>query len=188
MTKRSLPTPEELRQLLRYEPDTGKLYWRARPAGMFSPGNTSVEANCRAWNTKWADGEAFTAASDNGYLRGAINYRYFFAHRVSWAIHHGRWPKGGIDHINGCKTDNRIENLREANQSENAINSVVRVDNTSGHKGVSWKKDRQKWRARISFDGHETYLGSFDSYNDAVRAYEVAADKHHGEFARKNEA
>lgn len=188
MAKRILPTPERLRELLRYDPDTGKLYWRPRPAEMFSAGNTSAEANCKSWNTKWAGEEAFSAVTDNGYRFGAVNYRNCFAHRVAWAIYHGEWPKNGIDHINGCKTDNRIENLREANKSENSINTGIRVDNTSGHKGVSWRKDRRKWRARISFDGSERHLGSFDSYDDAVAAYDAAAKKHHGEFARDIEA
>ena len=184
MAKRILPTPEQLREILRYEPETGKLYWKARPVGMFSDGNTSAEANCKSWNTKWSGKEAFTAINDSGYRCGRVFDRMYRAHRVIWAVHYGEWPEGQIDHIDNDRLNNRIGNLREATNSENTRNQGIRKANTSGFKGVSWNSMAKAFHARIGVDGRNTHLGYHATAEAAHAAYCEAAKKYHGEFAR----
>ena len=125
MTTRNLPSPEYLRKRLRYEPETGKLYWRCRPVEDFAnEPQIGPDARCRAWNTTWADKEAFTAERDYGYRVGAVDGVNFRAHRVIWAIVHDSWPEGEIDHIDGNPSNNRIENLRLASRTEQSRNNM----------------------------------------------------------------
>jgi hypothetical protein len=176
----SLPTPEQLRELLRYEPDTGKLFWKERPLSMFpSPRHQG------SWNTRYAGREALIELHPSGYLRGRVFNRVYYAHRVVWATVHGLWPDAHIDHINGDKADNRLVNLRAATQQQNNRNTGKRKDNASGFKGVCFHLRSKKWMASISIGGSKsTYLGLFDTPEEAHAAYCSAAQKHHGEFAK----
>ncbi len=88
-----------------------------------------------------------------------------------------------IDHINGNKSDNRIDNLRLATFSENSWNAEKRSDNTSGHKGVSFDKRRGVWVAYINAYGKRKHLGRFYLIEDAYKAYEKASIDIHGEFS-----
>lgn len=90
------------------------------------------------------------------------------------------------DHINGVRNDNRRCNLRPATMSQNRINYSGMRTNTSGYKGVNRCKAEKKWRARIMTNGKRLSLGSFDDPKDAAKAYNKAALKLHGEFARLN--
>jgi hypothetical protein len=91
------------------------------------------------------------------------------------------------DHINGNGTDNRKYNLRICSSAENARNLPVNRRSTSGYKGVTWNKRTKNWRARIVFDGKEIYLGTYQNVIDAAEAYNRAALRLHGEFARINQ-
>jgi hypothetical protein len=91
-----------------------------------------------------------------------------------------------VDHIDGNCLNNTRLNLRLATHSQNLLNQGLSSDNTSGYKGVSWHKIRLKWQAQISIDGKRKYLGMFDTAEDAARAYDEMASRHHGEFARLN--
>ena len=164
MAAEALPSAEDLRQLLIYEPDTGKLFWRERPQGMFS-----CERDCRAWNARYAGREAFTPRR-GGYLMGKIFSRTHSAHRVIWCLFFGAWPSKQIDHINGDRSDNRIGNLREVSHTENMRNQKLHITNSSGHAGVYWMGKDRVWRASIWRDGRRKYLGSFVRKDDAVRA------------------
>lgn len=113
---RELPSPELLRKLLRYEPDTGKLYWRMRTHDVL--GETADY--CRKWNRKNAHREAFTTGAAGGQRRGWILDHNLLAQRVIWAMEYGKWPEGAIKHINGDKSDNRLANLR-AVRTEDAM-------------------------------------------------------------------
>ena len=88
------------------------------------------------------------------------------------------------DHINCNKLDNRKENLRFCNRSQNEANRFKYNNNTSGRKGICWNKDRQKWVAQIQVNGKGVYLGRFTDIEDAAKAYEKAATEYFGEFAR----
>jgi hypothetical protein len=107
----------------------------------------------------------------------------YHEHRLAWFYMKGVWPKGDIDHIKGDKSDNRITNLREATTSQNKANERIRVNNTSGYKGVTWHRKRRKWEAHIGVNGKGLTLGYFDSPERAFIAYMKAAWDHFGDFA-----
>ena len=90
------------------------------------------------------------------------------------------------DHINRDGLDNRKSNLRVCTRSQNARNAKRRVTNTSGHKGVSWDKERKKWHAEIMINYKKIHLGRFDTVEEAAAAYDQAAEKYHKDFARTN--
>jgi len=174
-----LPNPDVLRDLLHYEPDTGKLFWKKRSQSMFEDSEKSAVHKCRIWNSRYAFKEAFTALSSFGYLRGSIFNRHYVAHRVIWAIHTEKWPDHEIDHINGNRSDNRIKNLRAVTRSENQKNVKRPENNTSGIIGVSWHSRTRTWRARIGLGGKSKTIGYFLSIEDA-RLARKAAEKKHG--------
>lgn len=185
MAKKDYPTPTVLRQLLDYQPGTGKFFWRKRPIELFSHLKNPA-AYHSGWNTAFAGKEAFTAREKWGYHHGSIFSIPVKAHIVAFMMVHGRLPEGHVDHINGVRDDNRIENLREARHSQNIQNQKVRADSTSGYKGVSWIAAKGKFRAEISAEGVRQYLGYFGSAEDAALAYNRAAKQLHGEFAQLN--
>lgn len=177
-----LPSPELLRKLLRYEPDTGKLFWKVRTPDLFMDKPNSAEWLCSAWNKKYANKETFLKKTRTGYRASAISKRQFLAHRVAWAIFYNEWPSQNIDHINNNPEDNRIENLRQATQQENCWNKRVRSDSGCGYKGVGWNKKTKTWFARIQVGAHRKYLGSFESAEEAHKAYCQAAKEIYGQF------
>jgi hypothetical protein len=91
-----------------------------------------------------------------------------------------------VDHKNNDSLDNRRENLRLATRSQNMQNRPKRKNTTSKYIGVHFVKATGKWDARIRYEGKLILLGRFDSEIDAARAYDAAARKYHGEFARLN--
>jgi len=95
-------------------------------------------------------------------------------------------PKIQVDHINGDGLDNRRKNLRITGYNGNSKNRRIYLSNTSGFKGVSFHKRDKKYQAYIALNGIQHNLGYFNSAMSAAKAYNVAAIKHHGEFARLN--
>lgn len=187
MAERQLPSIDLLRQLLRYEPETGKLFWKERSVEMFKTDDARGAEWCaKRWNKKHAGRAALTAPTTKGYLHGHIFRIKVRAHRVIWAIVHGDWPVEEIDHINCDPSDNRIANLRLASRAENQRNKFAYRNNTSGLKGVSWHSGRSKWAAYIRVKGKTIYLGLFAAKHDAHLAYQNASEKYHGEFSRKS--
>lgn len=97
-----------------------------------------------------------------------------------------------IDHHNGNKLDNRRQNLRPATHNQNMWNRNLDWDNTSGFKGVSFRADKKRkghstwWQARIVVNRRIHFLGYFSVPIEAAKAYDVAARKHFGRFARLN--
>ena len=165
--------PDILRELLRYDPDTGKLYWLPRPLHLCKD-----ERICKSWNTRLANTEALTAKDGNGYNHGTIFNKNYLAHRVAWAIHHGFWPNDQIDHISGVVSDNRICNLRVVSNATNGKNQKRSSNNSSGVTGVSWASVSNKWAARIYKDGNRIHLGLFREKQDAIDARKVAEIKY----------
>lgn len=90
------------------------------------------------------------------------------------------------DHVNGDRLDCRKQNLRTCTYAENNKNAKVRKDNAIGYRGVHWFPQLGKWRAVIQTDGKRKSIGFFDWPSDAAKAYNIAAKKYHGEFARLN--
>ncbi|MHC2481555.1 HNH endonuclease signature motif containing protein [Rhizobium leguminosarum] len=164
--------------LLKYDSETGKLYWLERPVEMFSDAFLGSEWSAKKWNTRYAGKEAFTALDGGGYHYGQIFKRPHRAHRVGWLLHTGFWPEHQIDHINGVRTDNRIANLRDVTHAENNKNNCLRSDNYSGHPGVGWCNKRKMWRARIMELGRETHIGYFTDFDTAVQIRKKAEIDH----------
>lgn len=118
------------------------------------------------------------------YVSTKYNGRHIKLHRFLMK------PKRGfvVDHINGDVTDNRFCNLRIATEQQNAMNKSIQVNNTSGVKGVHHVKRNNKWVARISYKGERIVLGTFDSFDEAVKARKIAEEKYFGEFNRSMES
>lgn len=161
MPAKELPDPEYLRQRLRYEPETGKLYWRECPS---MP---------RCWNARYAGREAQGVHSD-GYVRVSVDGVRYLAHRLVWCMNYGCPPEDQIDHINGVRTDNRLENLRAVSNTDNSRNASLSKRNTSGIAGVCWDKRRKRWSSRIMVDKREVFLGYFESREEGAAAREKA--------------
>lgn len=163
--------PEILRKLLRYEPDSGKLFWRERSVDWFDDvPHRSAAGICVTWNKRYAEKEAFTSAGPWGHKFGSVLGVHLAAHRVVWALHFGSWPAEWIDHINGDPGDNRLCNLRTVTPEANARNARRSRRNKSGVTGVRWNAQQSKWHVQIGSGRRNQHVGFFDSFNDAVIA------------------
>jgi hypothetical protein len=164
MTDKNLPSIEYLHKRLRYDPETGKLFWK------------DCDEMPNFFRAQRSGKEAMTAMDRGGYLIGKINRKTFKAHRVAWAIQTGRWPQNHIDHINGVRCDNRFVNLQESSPLENQRNRSANVNNTSGACGVVFEEGR--WRARIGVCGKVLSIGSFATFDEAKSARDDAAKQY----------
>jgi hypothetical protein len=154
-----------LKEILHYDPETGIWTWKV------SRGRVKVSQ--RAGSYDYKNGPRWVISIDR---------KNYLASRLAWFYVTGEWPVHEIDHKNRNPADNRWENLREATRQQNSHNQSKRKTNTSGLKGVRWKKANQKWRAEIRVDGKSVHLGYFDSKEQASAAYRDAARQLHGEF------
>ncbi|EGX0856897.1 hypothetical protein CIY45_003058 [Salmonella enterica subsp. enterica serovar Enteritidis] len=169
---------KRLKELLHYDPETGVFTWLRR------------EGKSRAvsvFNSNYAGKVAGNIQTDSsGHKQVSIYFdkKAHKAHRLAWLYVYGKMPKGIIDHINGDSLDNRIVNLREADDFQSAWNKGKLVTNKSGYKGVSLKKKSGKWVAQINYKGKKMFLGYHDTPEEAHKDYCEAAVKLHGEFAK----
>jgi len=177
MEKRALLSPEVIRKLIDYDPVTGNMIWRTRDLQFFADGKQSKEHNQAIWNSKFAGKPALGFKDPHGYLVGHVNYRPLKSHRVAWAIYHGEWPDGDIDHINGNRADNRIFNLRNVPHKINNRNNKKNKNNTSGVCGVH-KIKSGRWKAQIMVDGKSIRLGIFETKQEAAAARSDAETLH----------
>lgn len=158
----------DLRRLLRYDPETGFLFWKTRGIEEFAS-----EASWKSWNSQHAEKRALTTVSKFGYLRGTIKGEDYFYHKVAWAIFYGEWqPKGlEIDHINRDKLDNRISNLRLCTRLQNMLNRP-KMKSKILPKGVRPDKNG-KFRAMCSVNKRAKWLGAFPTVEEAAAAYDA---------------
>ena len=141
---------EYLKSLISYNKNTGEFKWKAK---------NKIKAGKTGWKDK------------DGYLHIRIDYKLYRAHRLAWLYVYGVFPDEAIDHIDRNPSNNKIENLRLCNKRQNAINSKMRSDNTSGYRGVRRRPGMKKWQARAYFEGKEVHLGYFDTAEEASEVY-----------------
>lgn len=127
-------------------------------------------------------GKRAGTVNGQGYRQVRIRGVIYPEHRLVFMYHHGYVPKL-IDHINGVRDDNRIENLRPCTQIQNSYNTRGWARHTLP-KGVTWSKKDRRFQAQLSINGKNTYLGQFRELEDAVSAVVEARRKHHGDFAK----
>lgn len=127
-------------------------------------------------------GERAGTLCPTGYRTIGLNYKRHLEHRLAWLWMTGCWPSDEIDHINGCRDDNRFANLREATRAQNACNRGS-IAGSKGLVGVRLEPSG-RWSARIKPQGNEIHLGVFDTAQQAHEAYVRAAAKHFGAYAR----
>lgn len=150
-------------------------------------GQSAIVDNDYAWVAQWKWQDRISQSGKH-YARRTTprpNRRTIQLHVFILEHHLGRKLKKReqVDHINGDSSDNRLENLRLATNTQNARNRGKSKHNTSGYKGVFWHKATNKWTAQIGVDRKRIYLGIFDTPELAHRAYCEAAKVYHGEFA-----
>ncbi len=170
-------TIQRLQTMFDYDQQTGRLFWKA---------TVGVTQAILARNARYAGKEAGFVKRD-GYRYIEIENKEFLAHRICWAIHYGEWPPFRLDHRNLIGSDNPIENLRAASSAQNMANRGIQKNNTSGAKGVHFHKKSGKWYASIKVQRTSHHLGSFSSKEDAIKTYDEACVKLHGDFARPNQ-
>lgn len=117
-----------------------------------------------------------------GYVHIKIKAKAFKAHRLIFLYHHGYFPEF-VDHIDGNKQNNRIENLREASKQENCQNQKVRWTNSSGVKGVSWHKVNKKWKVALCKNYRSYYFGTYEDKELAELVSMEATDLLHKNFS-----
>jgi len=152
-----------------FEYKDGLLYWKTK-ASIYSRIKIGDIAGC---------------VNKGGYRVVSIHFKKYQEHRIVWEICNGEIPsKTLVDHRNGNKTDNRSDNLRLANISQNTCNQSLGTRNKSGFKGVCWGKRNSKWIAQICVNGKVTQLGAFDTKEEAYAARVAVEKEYHGEFAQ----
>lgn len=151
--KNSILTRSRVRELFDYDPETGVLHWKVK-------------------HRRVAKGAIAGSISSNGYRRVAIYGTLYPAHQIIWLWVYGYFPEQ-IDHINHVRDDNRLANLRKANNTVNSRNRSLSSRNTSGVVGVHWSAKDKRWIAQIGAI-KRIYLGSFSTFNDAVLARKEA--------------
>lgn len=130
-------------------------------------------------------GSVIGYTDSKGYKKTTIYKQNFSVHQLIWMYHYGSIPRQ-IDHEDTNPSNNRIENLRAATQSENQQNTKLRSNNTSGFKGVGFHKVTAKYAAYIRLNGKSSHIGLFSCPKEAALAYNKAAKELFGEFARLN--
>ena len=147
-------TAERANGLFDYDPVAGVLSWKAGTYGF----------------SRQKNGHAGTF-NGKGYRIVKIDGYWYMVHRVIWLMVKGNWPRYQIDHINRDRTDNRIVNFREVNNSQNCHNQGIRYNNTSGFPGIS--RLGKNWRASISVRGI-SLRGTYHCLGQALKAYAEA--------------
>lgn len=142
-----------LKDLLNYDPITGNFYWKAVRRGASKKRIAGAKTRV-------------------GYVQIMIDGKYYLAHRLAWLYTHGTFPNTMIDHINGMKCDNRIQNLRQVSHIQNQHNYIKpNKNNKANLLGAFYSQKTNKWFSRICVNHKKKWLGSFDTAIDAHNAY-----------------
>lgn len=174
MSSHQYPTAEFVSQCFRYE--KGKLFWKKRPLSHFSS-----PKRADFMNKRYAGTEAGTFNRHlNRWSIRLLGRKKYYRYHIVWVLFHGSWPKE-IDHINRNRLDDRIENLRTANRSENLLNRALTKANTSGYKGI-WQGSSGRWNANFKMHGVKHNFGWYDTAEEAHRAYVKGAKEICGDF------
>lgn len=167
-------TKEIVHELLEYNPIDGTFKWKIRDRKWFR-----TERGMKIFNSSYA-GHIAGEAHEGGIVHRRINLlgKEEKTHRIVWLYFNGSMPKE-LDHINGNRQDNRIENLREVTRSGNSKNHGITKRNTSGFVGVHYSPKRRDYQAYIVSGGKRFFLGYYKKLSDAVKA-RVEAEALHG--------
>ncbi len=157
-------TQAELKELFDYNAETGVFTWKVKLRNGMNIGDVA--------GTK----------DSNGYLVVAYKRKRYYCHRLAWTYIYGDVPNI-IDHIDGDKSNNKINNLRNSTYTENARNQKISKNNISGIKSVGWVKSRNKWVVKLRVNGKQKFIGHFDDLELAELVAIEARIKYHGEFA-----
>lgn len=149
-----------------FEYKNGALYWRVKKSYRVEVGK---EAGCK---------------NSHGYCVVRVNGILYGIHRIIFLMHHGYLPEY-IDHADGDRLNNRIENLRQATNIQNSYNRGKQSNNHSGFKGVHWKKQIKHWAVEIQVNKTKKYLGIYKDLDLAALVASEARDLYHGKFARQ---
>ena len=143
---------------------------------------TIIDLNCitDVVGTKWYQRKDGYVATSN--YNGEGKYKYMHAVLLN---KHGNGTY--VDHKDGNRLNNLLENLRIATPSQNGMNKKIRSNNTSGRTGVHWSKQQGKWCVMISVNKNHMNLGYFDNFEDACRCRTAAEEKYFGEFRATKE-
>lgn len=152
-------TQAALREILRYNPDTGIFTW------IISVGRIG-------------SGSIAGTPDRHGYIKIGINHKIYGAHRLAWLYLNGEFPADEIDHINGIRDDNRSDNLRSVTAYVNNRNKKMPSHNTSGCIGVSCRKGKGCWNAYISNNRKRYNLGYYKDWFEAVCVRKAAEVKY----------
>lgn len=155
-------TQARLKERLYYFPNLGVFVWKERPLEEFK-----TERCGKMWNTRFA----YTIAGykrHDGYITIRIDDKAYYAHRLAWCYTEGYFPEHGIDHEDQCPNHNWISNLRPETQVCNLRNTGNRKNNSSGVKGIYWRKDRNKWHVQITVNGKLKFIGYHSDFTEAV--------------------
>jgi hypothetical protein len=166
----------------------GSLFWLERPLSHFKTYNGMV-----ATNSRFAGKKVTTRATNKGkrtnYLTVRFMGRLYLQHRVIWEMLEGEIPAGlQIDHIDGNGENNKIDNLRLVTNQQNSRNFHISKNNTSGHTGVTFNKNANKWLAQITVSGENIYLGIYKDIKKAIKVRKEAEIRYqfHENHGRRN--
>ena len=157
-------TIERLKHVINYHAETGAMTWRIRKG-------------------KQPAGKQVGTDKGNGYLQVEIDGKLYLVSRLAWFYVHHAWPTKHIDHIDRNTSNNRINNLREADDQQNGANRTRQKNNKIGIKGVYWSEIHQRWIAQCK-GGRRRIVKYCKTPEAAKDAYAVMAKELHGEFSR----
>jgi len=157
---------ETLNSYFNYDPENGIITWKIKRS-----------------NRKQAGSEAGLIDS-NGYRRIKVSPKLYLAHRIAWLLYYKEWPDRLVDHINMDVSDNRICNLRIATKSQNMMNTKKYKSNTSGYKGVYYKKREKCYIGNITINGERHMTKQYKTAEEAFESLKSIRSKLHKEFAR----